>query len=746
MKLVFTILSILFSIPVWSQLDFKEVKKHLSGATTDFKTVAIGDINNDGRNDLVIGSGYSFDTTYDYNIIIYKQSTDGTLLSPVRFRYPTSYPGLKVLQIADLNNDRLKDIVIGYSDSIAIYYQLNTGLFSKIKSYYSGYTVDGLKTGDLNNDGLTDIAVCHWNSSYINIFTQNVNGGFSIKSVPILSGGYDEIDIADMNGDKLNDVIFMPGQLLQSTLQILYQKPQFGITDSVFLYKYTEDYYPAFQGIGIGDLDNDGRNDLVGSKGGNDGYLLLMYQDSLGTIGNNNVKIPAYDIPTPVEIADLNCDGNNEIIVGHSGWGSVTIYEKDKSQKYSNYLRFNSSFYYYPYSMAVGDLNNDNKSDIVSVDNGANISILYNTSKPTNFNRIDTKVSNMVLLKDTTNSYETIITTIIDPVPACKVNRELQKQIITKYANEYYKGDSLTIRYASLCNSNYTDTITKHFNYTNSKVLSVDTIKTIVSKDQLSISISWIRLNSSINSNDSFYLYSNICWNLSTDQNWLFPSKSSGSGGEMILLAATANFSTSPRSAIVTISGKDVPTLKINVIQEAALPFLSTSSSSIIFDKSVNNTAYFNISSNINWKIVNPIEWINLDKFDGSNNALITITASPNTSNTDRSGIIFIEGDNNITISMAITQLFTIIDAMSKLDKGELKVYPNPFHDKIYLELLAPTQEATVDVLDSTGRKLLSRKLNDKRTEINLSAFLEGIYYMKIITNRSTTTRKIIKE
>ena len=746
MKLVLIILSILLSIQAWSQLDFKEVKTHLDGATTDFKTVAIGDINNDGRNDLVIGSGYSFDATYDYNIFIYRQNTDGTLSSPIRFRYPTSYPGLKVLQIADLNNDKLNDIVIGYSDSIGIYYQLKTGMFSKIKSYYSGYTVDGLKTGDLNNDGLTDIAVSHWNSSYINIFTQNSGGEFTIKSHPVLSGGYDEIDIADMNGDKLNDVIFMPGQLLQSTLQILYQDPKLGITDSVFLYKYTEDYYPTFQGIGIGDLNNDGRNDLVGSKGGNNGYLLLMYQDSQGKIGNNNVKIPAYDIPTPVEIADLNCDGNNEIIVGHSGWNSVTIYEKNRSHQYSSYIRFQSSYYYTPYSMAVGDLNNDNKLDIVSVDNGANISILYNKSKPTNFDKIDTKVPELILLKDTTTSAQVTSTPIIDPSPSCKVNRELQKKIITKYANEYYTGDSLTIRFASLCNLSYIDTIIKHFNYTKTKVISVDTIYETVSTDQLNISTNWIGLNSSINSNDAFYIYSNICWDLSIDQNWLYPSKSSGSGGERILLAATANLSTSARSAIVTLTGKDVVPLKLNVIQEAAMPFLSTSSSAVTLSESVNNTAYFNISSNINWKIVNPVEWVSLDRLEGSNNAIITMTAVSNTSNTDRSGIIFILGDNNITTSMAITQLFSLTDILSKTDEDKIKVYPNPFTDKVVLDLTDPAQKGTVDIFDSTGRKLMSRKLNESRTEIDLHAFTEGIYYLKVITNKSITTRKIVKE
>ena len=751
MKVFLTIVIILFSFQSWCQLNFKEVKYFLLDPSTTFKTVAIGDVNNDGLNDIVVGPGNSFYDTHENSILIYSPNTDSKLMSPIELRYPTSIPGsesLNVLQITDLNNDKLNDILIGYDDSIGIFYQLDTGKFSKLESYYSGSGVSGLQTGDLNDDGLTDIAVCDWNSKNINIFTQKVGGGFFIKSIPTEGGSrLDQIEIADVNGDHLNDVIYKPGIGGESTLQILYQDPNRGMKDSVFLYNYTSAVIPFFNGIGIGDLNNDGRNDIVGSIGGNDGQsLVLMYQDSLGKIDNNIEKIPALDIPTPVKIADLNGDGNIEIIVGHNAGGSVTIFEKDSTQHYSKYTIFHSSFYFYPYSMAVGDVNNDNKIDIVSVDPmNASISILYNISGLKSFDTIETKIANVKVLRDTTSSTELISELMEDPSPTCKINRELHKQILTKSASEFYSCDSLTIKITNIGNLTSRDTITKHFSYLKTRVISSDTIKNIVSTDQLSISTSSVSLNSTINSSDSIFIHSNICWNLSTDQNWLLPSKNSGSGGNLILLTATANLSTSPRSATVTIIGKDVQTQKVNVIQEAAMPFLTTSSSSVILSDSVNNVAYINISSNINWKILNPISWIKIDQSEGSNDAFITISAPSDTTDADRSGIIFIQGDNNIMVSVDITQLFTKKGVKNPVDESDIKIYPNPFKENINIDVSESVTPAFVYVCDISGRKLVSKELNKKSTEINLSILSKGIYYIQFFLNNNSVARKIIK-
>jgi len=94
-------------------------------------TLAIDDIDNDGKLDIVCGN--------DRGEILYYRNTSSqdNILNPV-FQYANpSFPGFNIdiggysaPAIADINNDGLKDLVIGRSDSMLSYYK-NTGTLSQ---------------------------------------------------------------------------------------------------------------------------------------------------------------------------------------------------------------------------------------------------------------------------------------------------------------------------------------------------------------------------------------------------------------------------------------------------------------------------------------------------------------------------------------------------------------------------------------------------------------------------------------
>jgi hypothetical protein len=58
------------------------VSNQLPGKKTTIEAVEIGDVTNDGLNDIVVGSGYYFDSLNDYCVFVYKQNTDVT--SPLK--------------------------------------------------------------------------------------------------------------------------------------------------------------------------------------------------------------------------------------------------------------------------------------------------------------------------------------------------------------------------------------------------------------------------------------------------------------------------------------------------------------------------------------------------------------------------------------------------------------------------------------------------------------------------------------
>jgi hypothetical protein len=634
----------------------------------------------------------------------------------------------------------LNDILIGYGNYIGIYYQTNAGTFNEIKSFSAGIGVTGLKTGDLNNDGLTDFAVSNSND-YIKIFIQNADGSFKTNSVTVKSANPSELDIADVNGDNLDDIIYMASPWRQTTLQIIYQQPGVGITNTVVPYVYPGEYYPNFEGIGIGDLNNDGRNDIAGSYGSNGESVVILFQDQSGQIGNDNLRLPAYSGALPVEIADLNCDGNNEIIVGH--WEKVSIYEKNASNQFKDFKTFNSTTNYYPYSLAVGDLNNDNKKDIVTGGDWGTFAVLYNTSQPTKFIKIDSYTENESKTLDTASIKSILTTPIIDPSASCKVNRVLKETIITTTKREYYSGDSISIRYYSLCNPAASDTIRKHFNVTINYEPTIVSTKDTINTDELSASLSKMTINREENSY-IFSIYSNICWKLSTDQDWLDLSAIGGSGNTPITVTAKENPSLQPRTAIITLSGAGMQDIPITVTQKGIQPYLNTSTATIDLKTYTNDTTNFDISSNINWTISSNASWLMVDKATGKGDNQIILTAQANNTNITRHGTLTISGADTIQRIIVITQ-----PAAATLENGaviQIEVYPNPSWGFLNVIFSDASMEGTIDIYNIPGVKLLSQNFTRGISNLDIDHLQPGIYLLSVQTSVGVITRKIVKK
>lgn len=651
MKKYTLILSILlsFSVPVVGQIAFVNKTSQLPTKKTTFKAVEIGDVTNDGLNDVVVGSGYLSDDLNDYGIFIYKQLPNGTLASPVKIDYPKSYPGINDLEIGDFNHDQLNDIALCYGSTLGVFYQLPNGGFSTINTVEGPYYNSGIESGDLNHDGLTDL-VGYADQSY-KIFLQKPTGGFTMTNLPSKALYCTKLDIKDMNGDEYDDIVKAYG----TKIEVIYQKNGTTITKDSSIVFGSELGFSDLSGLTVGDLNNDGRNDLAVAYGGNSGKLVIVHQKANGMLDIANFKrLSTYDIPKPMCISDLNCDGVNELILGHNGWFKISVFERTATTDFGSYTLFPSIYDSNPFSMAVGDINNDRKPDVVTVGQNATLYTLFNKSRPLTFDNIRLEVENNPTWRDTSYEDATTFSLIPDTTHECKRNDYLRKKVHSTYSVEHYSGDSLTIRSGTLCTT-YCDTIRTPFDYTKRFLVNAVTTEDVVNLDSLSSTCRSINPDSNQGS-QSIQIGSNTCWQIHSDAEWLRPSATSGSGNKEITIEWEENFQTATRTGNITLSSERADSITIVVVQEAAEPDAWSPASAVILSDQVNNTAIVEVRSNSTWEIFRDEDWISFEPSAGTGDALLTVKANPNETDGERRGRIGLFCNGELTTIITVIQ------------------------------------------------------------------------------------------
>ncbi len=183
--------------------------------------IAIADLNNDGKKDIVIGNSQQYTVSVFQNV-----STVGNILLATSKNYAVTL-GVHGIGIADLNNDGKLDIVTAdfatpgaatYATTITVLQNNTTaGSSFNANSFLTKvpYTVGSgsldIKFGDLNGDGKTDVLVGNYMSPYISLLTNNSNtgGNISLASTININTGNQAgfVESCDLNLDGIPDII-----------------------------------------------------------------------------------------------------------------------------------------------------------------------------------------------------------------------------------------------------------------------------------------------------------------------------------------------------------------------------------------------------------------------------------------------------------------------------------------------------------------------------------------------------------
>lgn len=157
-------------------------------------------------------------------------------------------------------------------------------------------------------------------------------------------------------------------------------------------------------------------------------------------------------------------------------------------------------------------------------------------------------------------------------------------------------------------------------------------------------------------STNTFNVTSNIDWTATSSEVWLTLTPNSGSENSTVTLSAHKNPNTSSRTATVSVTGTGVTTQPVTVTQEGAPVDLHVSSSTLQVGYQEGSTVTLNVTSNTEWTIAFPEDWLTVSRSSGTGDASILITAKENTNITTRLSTITITGKGIPSKTVTVTQ------------------------------------------------------------------------------------------
>jgi hypothetical protein len=187
-------------------------------------TLKVADINRDGLDDLAVLNGGS---SFGSNLAIYPQDGLGGFQLPLDFDLG-GFETTSSLALGDFNNDERIDVVLtrfsSQDNHFWLYEQHSSGQFLAPLMVPSARQALVAEAGDLNGDGLTDLALLHdgSNGSFIGFHLQTANGFGAEQLLALPQPAQYEVNalaLGDINNDGCVDAVvadFNQGLLLIS--------------------------------------------------------------------------------------------------------------------------------------------------------------------------------------------------------------------------------------------------------------------------------------------------------------------------------------------------------------------------------------------------------------------------------------------------------------------------------------------------------------------------------------------------
>jgi hypothetical protein len=361
--------------------------------------VALGDVNGDGKPDLVVANEGDSTVSVLLNTTVLPAATFTPAFTQTTFA--TGRPS--AVAMADINGDGKPDLIVAniVDNTVSIFLNTTppgaaTPSFATQQTFATGPNPFWVAVADVNGDGKLDLLFADRGNGTVSVLLNTTTPGAATASFATVqtfavgaasNSAPQSVTVADINGDGRPDLVVCNHN--DDTVSVLLNTTTTGATTASFatqqIFATVDIPYTAT----VGDVNGDGKPDLIVADENIKTVEVLLNTTPTGASTASFATAQTFvtgNGPTVAALADVNGDGKPDLVVTNIRDNTVSVLRNTTTPgattvSFATQQTFGTGAG--PRSVAVGDVTGDGKPDIIVANNSdSTVSVLRNTTTP----------------------------------------------------------------------------------------------------------------------------------------------------------------------------------------------------------------------------------------------------------------------------------------------------------------------------------------------------------------------------